>query len=68
VLKRYMLRRIDAYRARVAPTCHVCQETPERSFSLRVRRVTARYGAVAGLLLLSWGWLAHMGRFERGGW
>jgi len=83
-LARWLLARIDGYRARVAPTCSVCLTTPERSFSYRVRARVVDRGAMAGLLMLGGGWLVtHLsprdtygwrsggigaGRFDRGGW
>jgi len=83
-LARWLLARIDGYRARVAPTCSVCLTDPERSFSYRVRARVVDRGAMAGLLMLGGGWLVtHLsprdtygwrsggigaGRFDRGGW
>lgn len=68
MLKRQFVAAIDRYRARVAPTCGKCQANPTASFSYRVRQRVIERGVLAGLLMLGVGWLAHMGRFERGGW
>lgn len=75
-MKRLLLRLIDRYRDRVAPTCTVCQATPHLSFSWRVRQRVVERGAVAGLFMLFTGWLTHLSgagwagpsRMQRGGW
>jgi hypothetical protein len=83
-LARWVLARIDGYRARVAPTCSVCLTDPQRSFSYRVRARVVEQGVTAGSLMLAGGWLVtHLtprdtygwrsggigaGRFARGGW
>lgn len=74
--RRLLIAAIDRYRARVAPHCTVCQSTPERSFSYRVRQQVIERGVLAGLLMLFVGWLARLSgtgwggpaRMQRGGW
>jgi hypothetical protein len=75
-VRRLLIAAIDRYRARVAPHCTVCQQTPAESFSYRVRQRVVERGVLAGLFMLFVGWLAHLSgtgwggpqRFSSGGW